>query len=266
MASRMERYYKPSKQVTKRTQMNQDLYHKIYETSEYSNIEGIATIEKSNEIDIMKVKNMLKNREAYKKQKDLRSILYKEPEEIESISYEEPEENRNYDISDVLNKAKTEKKPDDKYRSLGNTNYDILKSLRVKGSAYKEEQEHENNLEQTLVNTRVLNSLKDSDLSLDLLGDLKSNNTTMVGAKDTIHQLLEEAKEEEKKKKEKEKKAELDTSFFTSSLSFGQDDFEEMTSASPKRKKKVWVKRTILGIILTLVTVGIIVLVYMLIK
>ena len=126
MSSRMERYYKPSKEVTRRTDMNRELYHKIYETNEYSNIEGIATLDTSNEIDITKVKKMLQNREDYKKQKDLRSILYKEKENVVEVKNEEPEEEKNYDISEILNKAKSEKKPDDKYRSLGNTNYDIL--------------------------------------------------------------------------------------------------------------------------------------------
>lgn len=110
MSSRMERYYKPSKEVTRRTDMNRELYHKIYETNEYSNIEGIATLDTSNEIDITKVKKMLQNREDYKKQKDLRSILYKEKENVVEVKNEEPEEEKNYDISEILNKAKSEKK------------------------------------------------------------------------------------------------------------------------------------------------------------
>lgn len=263
MASRMERYYKNEKQSTKRTQMNQELYRKIYETGEYSNIEGIATIDKANEIDITKVKNMLKNREEYKKQRDLRAILYKDEKAPEPIKHESIEEDKSYDISDVLNKAKTEKKSDDKYRSLGNTNYDILKSLKVKSSGQEKSQDI---LEQTLVNTQVLKGLNDNDLSLDLLGDLKSNNTTVIEAKDAIHQLLEEAKQEELKKKESEKKPELDKSFFTSSLSFGQDDFEEISGKARKSKKHIWLKRIIVGVVLLTIAVGIVILVYTLIK
>ena len=264
MSSRMERYYKPSKEVTRRTDMNRELYHKIYETNEYSNIEGIATLDTSNEIDITKVKKMLQNREDYKKQKDLRSILYKEKENVVEVKNEEPEEEKNYDISEILNKAKSKKKPDDKYRSLGNTNYDILKSLRVKGEEYKEAKASA--LEQTLVDTSVLKNLKDNDLSLDLFEDLKSNNTNVIGAKDTIHQLLEEAKAEEKKKKEAEKKPELDTSFFTSSMSFGKKDFEDAKENMKKKPHKKWVKNIIIGILILLITAGVIFLVYTLIK
>lgn len=261
--SRMERYYKPEEKSAKRTQMNQELYRKIYETNGYSNIEGIATIDKANEIDIAKVKNMLKNRESYQKQRDLRSILYKDEPVIETTTYENiEEENRSYDISDILNKAKTEKKPDDKYRSLGNTNYDILKSLRVKN---QREEELEDKIEQTLVNTRVLKGLNDSDLSLDLFDDLKSNNTTVIEAKDAIHQLLEEAKKEEKKK-ENEKKPELDTTFFTSSLGLNKKDFEDTDSNIHQKKNNIWIKKIILGVLILAITVGIIILVYTLIK
>ena len=57
----MDRYYKnDTTNLKKRTSRNQQLYDSIYEDNNYSNIEGIATIDKSNEIDITKIKNMLK--------------------------------------------------------------------------------------------------------------------------------------------------------------------------------------------------------------
>ena len=134
MASRMERYYKPESKTKRRTVANQELYRKIYDISEYSNIEGIATIDKANEIDITKVKNMLKNREEYQRQKDLRSLIYKEEPKVQHIeTMDSFEEDRIYDISDALLKAKQENKENsEKYRNLGNTNYNILKSLQVK--------------------------------------------------------------------------------------------------------------------------------------
>ena len=199
MASRMERYYKPESNTKRRTQANQELYRKIYDTSEYSNIEGIATIEKANEIDITKVKKMLKNREDYQKQKDLRTIIHKEEPKIQHIETSDnfEDENRVYDISDILKKAKQEKtEPKNQYRSLGDTNYNILKSLKVNAEKEKGEQP----LEQTMTNATMLNKLNDNDLSLDLLDDLKSNNNTMINNKGAIQQLLEQAKEENRKK------------------------------------------------------------------
>ena len=60
MKSRMERYYEIDHDTNRRTRKNADLYQKIYENDEYSNIEGIATTLKPNEIDISKIKEMLK--------------------------------------------------------------------------------------------------------------------------------------------------------------------------------------------------------------
>jgi len=264
MASRMERYYKPESKTKRRTVANQELYRKIYDISEYSNIEGIATIEKANEIDITKVKNMLKNREDYQRQRDLRSLMRREEPKVQHIEttpdYEE--DNRIYDLSDILEKAKEEKKePTEKYRSLGDTNYNILKSLKVRS----EENLQYDALDKTMTNTSVLNGLNDNDLSLDLLGNLKSDTVTVANNSEAIQQLLEQAKAEERKKIEEEKKVELDKSFFTSSLGFGKDDFEEINK-SGKKKKGNLIKKIGLVFSLISITVGIIVLVYVLIK
>lgn len=262
MASRMERYYKPESKTKRRTVVNQELYRKIYDISEYSNIEGIATIDKANEIDITKVKNMLKNREEYQKQKDLRTLIYKEEPKVQHIeTMDSFEEDRVYDISDALIKAKQENKEQpEKYRNLGNTNYNILKSLQVK----KELKEHPK--EDVISNTRVLNELTDNTLSLDLLGDLKSNTVTIAGNKTSIQQLLEQAKEEEIRKNEQTRKQELDKSFFTSSLNFGKDDFEEVNNMVKKKSKNGLVMKVGLVISLISITIGIIALVYLLIK
>lgn len=263
MASRMERYYKPESKTKRRTVANQELYRKIYDTSEYSNIEGIATIEKANEIDITKVKNMLKNREEYQRQRDLRSLIHKEEPKVQHIettpNYEE--DNRIYDLSDILEKAKEEKKePTEKYRNLGDTNYNILKSLKIRSEKHVDEE-----IDKTMTNTSVLRGLNDNDLSLDLLGDLKSNTVTIANNSEAIQQLLEQAKAEERKKIEAERKVELDKSFFTSSLGFGSEDFEEIRKKTKNKKGNI-IKKIGLIISLIMIAIGIIVLVYTLIK
>lgn len=265
MASRMERYYKPESKTKRRTVVNQELYRKIYDISEYSNIEGIATIEKANEIDITKIKNMLKNREEYQKQKDLRTLIRREEPKVQHIETEDTfeDEDRIYDISDMLQKAKEEKKdPDEKYRSLGDTNYNILKALKVKS---EKQESSDAEIEKTMTNASMLKSLNDNDLSLDLLGDLKSNTTT-IASNNAIQQLLERAKEEELKRKEQDKKVELDNSFFTSSLSFGKDDFEEVNQKEKRKVKNSLLTKILLGLSLLAITILIIVIVYMLIK
>ena len=103
----MERYYKKSANGASRTQRNTKLYNSIYSYGKYSNIEGIAEIDGTNEIDITKVKRMLETREKYQAERKYRKLI--NDDKIEEVPlkhkrYEEDE--RTYDIMDVLSKAK----------------------------------------------------------------------------------------------------------------------------------------------------------------
>ena len=88
MASRMDRYHEEQPNLRKRSERNQNLYRDMYEANDYSNIEGVATIDKGSEIDINKVKEMLKNREQYLKQQE-RSVSIKP---VEKPKFEAEEE------------------------------------------------------------------------------------------------------------------------------------------------------------------------------
>ena len=74
----MERYYKPSNKSSKRSEKNRELYREMYgidDVATYSNIEAVAPLDKTNEIDITKIKKMLKSREDYKRQRDYQDVL-----------------------------------------------------------------------------------------------------------------------------------------------------------------------------------------------
>ena len=243
MPSRMERYYRSNPDITKRTSRNQNLYKKIYEDGEYTNIEGIASIGSTNEVDITKIKEMLKNREDYRREKNYRTIVPRE-EKVEIPVIEENEEERTYDIRDILSKAKTERTTDDhKYRSLKNTQYNILKNLQMKDekkdSKYLDTQKEEEELKElihTITSTSMLNQLNDRDLCLNLFEDLKSSGDTMTGTT-AIRKVLEEERLEQQEKEDEEEKIEMDRSFFTSSLGFGEKDFEDLQEVKHTVKK-----------------------------
>ena len=112
MASRMEKYYNNSS-VNTRSVKNENLYKNIYENTEYSNIEGIATIEKTNEIDLAQIRELLKEREEKKKKSEVKREA---PKVYTKPIYEE----KNYDIRDVLVKAKDEHVSDDKNKAIKN--------------------------------------------------------------------------------------------------------------------------------------------------
>lgn len=263
MASRMDRYYRNQKSTYKRSERNRSLYQEIYDNSSYSNIEGIATIEKTNEVDITKIKNMLKNREEYQKQRGFRQAIRKSetPKNTEQIAT--LDEEKNYDIRDILNKAKVNKKIDNSYHSIDNTNYNILKNIKTSDSYEEEESERLKDLINTITSTSLLNKMGDKDLSLDLLDDLKSDDDdTIIESKDSVKELLEQAKNEAKNNTP----VDLDKSFFTSSLNFGEDDFEQISNLNKKLKKNTVLIRILILLIIIAITIGIIILVYNLIK
>lgn len=216
MASRMEKYYSNSSNVGRRSVRNESLYKDIYENTEYSNIENVAVMEKTNEISLDQIKELLKERDEIKK----RSTDVKK--EIPRV-YSAPEPEKNYDIRDVLNKAKDEHVGDNKNRSLKNTQYNILKSININEKMSDEDQEE---LEKTLVNTGLLKDYDDNELSLDMLSDLKSSGNTIV-EKTNVGDLLEEVKEAKDKYQPQEDDG-LDRSFYTSSLNFKEEDFEQL--------------------------------------
>ncbi len=243
--SRMDRYYKHNYSSNKRTTRNQDLYKSIYEDIEYTNIEGIADIDKSNEIDIAKIKNMLKSREEYQSGRELKNFIPKE----ETVKYEtfERENDRVYDIRDILTQAKTNK-TEDKYHNLDQKNLEILNNLKNKNQ--ENSPAELGNMVDTITNTSKLNKLSDSELGLDMLDDLKSDKT-LTSSNTSIRAIIEEAKQKEKEYTKTD--TGLDKSFFTSSLSFTEDDFEEINEL----KKKVRTNNKLIKIILILFMISV---------
>lgn len=232
MASRMDRYHKSELITSGRSSKNKSLYDQIKDLDNYTNIEGVATIEKTNEIDISKVQEMIKNRENYKKQKQLRTILKEEKEELEKIE-EIEEETKSYDIRDLLSKVKDEPTEKEDSRSLKKEQYELLKSLNKKGKKkaieIEKEEEELKELLNTITNTKAFADLTSADVGL--LDDLKSD--TMVGDVSSIKKIIEE----EKEKKIENTNPEIDKSFYTSSFGFTQSDFEELKNINHKLKK-----------------------------
>lgn len=258
--NRMDKYYKVEEQNTRRTNKNQDLYKNIYESGEYSNIEGIATIDKSNEVDITKVKNMLKNREEYQRQKGIDNF---KPTEQQTPSYEvfEMDEDKVYDIRDILEKARINK-PEEEHKSLDSINFEIIKELKEKNN--KKDEEDLKEMINTISHTSKLNKLSNQELGLDIFDELKSDNNTIIGGKDSIREILEEAKKNDEKKEITN--TGLDKSFFTSSMNFNKKDFEEVAILNKKVKKNSLMIKIISFIITLCVTGVVIYLVYNLIK
>lgn len=250
MQTRMEKYYKNNRKIEKRSSRNSELYTMIYEDSKYSNIEGIADIEKTNEIDLSKIKELLKKHESYRKENP--TIIKEAP----TISYEPKiEEEKNYDLKDVLGKARDNKVEDDKKRTLSNTQYNILKSINVKDqSDFEEHGLREMN--HTITNREVLNNLADGELSLDLLEDLKSTDCTITGESQTINSLIKEARENEIREAEENTEHTIDSSFFSSSMKFNKNDFEDLQDINHTFKENNFLIKMLLIILFVIIIIA----------
>lgn len=223
MASRMDRYYKGAE----RSKKNQSLYEQINALGSYTNIEGVVDISNSNEINIDNIKELI----------DKTSNNHREENRVHintEIIEEEIDEKdeKNYDLRDVLDKAKTNHSDNDiKHRNLKKRQYQALKKLH--------EENPENEEIDKLLNTLALgNSISDD---LGLFDDLKSN--TMVGedAK-SMKKILDEMTEfqEEDKAETGDTKTDLDNldkSFYTASFNLSDKDFEDLTNLNSNIEK-----------------------------
>lgn len=260
MASRMDRYYKTGDDLDDRSTRNKNLYKKVH--NNYSeNIDSIKSINRSNELDISNLKEKVNNRETYKREKELRQTMKNsnlkisisskmDSNPVYDISELKPEKikekiekiPKNYDLSDVLSKAKDGYNENDaESRNLKNLEYTDLNNLNLHNKEYK-------NSEAEL--TDLVNNLKNESNSNDqgeigLLDSLKSD--TMVGD-DSIKKIIDKEIKEEKK----DDTNELDKSFFTSAYDFNEEDFDGNVEKKSKGKK---IMITIIIILIILISV-----------
>jgi hypothetical protein len=256
----MDRYYNDSYESNNRSDKNQDLYRKIYEDGGYSNIEGIANIEKTNEIDISKIKELLKSREEYQHRKKYQQLLNNNED---YPRFEEPtleDEEKNYDLNDILSKAHDERNSNDEsYHSLRNTQYNILKSIKVDSDQHVNPVENDEELKElinTITSTSMLNKLGDKELSLDILDELKSSGDTIIEGSAAAANILKKAKDEDEE--DTTDSIPIDKSFFTNGLKIKDDDFEDvdLKDINTNLKKNNKLIKTILIILGIVIVVG----------
>lgn len=243
MVSRMDKY-RHDDLVARRSKRNEDLYNDMYEDVTYTGLEAEQLSPVTNRIDIDKIREMLKSNVD-----DTQSRIVKTKSRIDFDKFEIPEEDKNYDIRDVLSKAKEERLDEEgNYRRLRNTEYDILKGIKIKNDkrSFEEEEKELKDLIHTVTSMSALNKPSDGDL----LEDLKSN--TMIGDSKSIKALLEEAKAENKEENEME----IDKSFYTSSLDFTKEDFERIKNIDDAVMKNNKLMKILLAIIIGLMVIA----------
>ena len=226
MASRMEKYYKTTTDSNSRTSKNAGLYDEIYDNVKYSNVEEILKIEKTNEIDIAKIKDFIKE---YEEQKNHNHKVVKKVVLDQQKIEEDPQQ---YDLKQMIDDAKKIRPKDEKERYVHSIKYQYItnKLNEVEDSDIKLDD---------LTNIEALQQLGDCELSLDLLDSLKDDEF-----------LVEEAFI----KKDDDKEEDMDDLFYTNSMKFSKEDFEELDDINKNLKKNnIWI--TILVFIILVIAI-----------
>ena len=170
MTTRSDRYRFEQDESKSRVAKNQELYKKIYETDSYfQSDDKPSPIERTNEIDIEKVKELLKGREIYRREMKMRELNMIKPEQNDNVELEEKIEEKNYDINEYLDKASSEKVVEPYHK----IDPEILENPKI-----EEPEEIEPTLEE-------LKEMGTTELSLDMFGDFsKTTNIEEVSEED----------------------------------------------------------------------------------
>lgn len=206
MKSRMDKYY-DSNDTKARTSKNQQLYRTIYDEVEYSNVEGISIIEKNEKIDLDMIRELINKN-------NNESKIKTKPVEMPKVEIEESfEDDKSYDIRDILSKAKDNRVVDSK--RISDTQYNVLKENNLDG----EINNYQNYKEEDLKGMIEAISSNSKGYTVNLLDDLKSIYDA------TMHEKIDNKIEEEK---QVEKMPEIDRSFYTTTMGFKAEDFEDL--------------------------------------
>jgi hypothetical protein len=211
----MDKYYKDD-DTLQRTSKNSTLYDELYKEKQNPD-NNVVFIDNVNEIDINKIKNIINNREDYKKVRNYENIIGKEDEEVEERKYEFDEiDDSKYDINQIIAKKRETKTIDDenKIRKITEVQYEILPEVEEKTDASIFDEKNDTTNEST-------------DLFANLKDTAKVDTTTIK-----------------------------ETTFYTNTVSFEKDDFdEEKETMESKSGSSTFLK--VLIIISFLIAIGV---------
>lgn len=232
----MDKYYE-SNNTKARTAKNESLYRTIYEEAEYSNVEGISVIEKNEKINMDMIKELINRSNDLSKERPL-----VRPKAVEIIEEDEFVENKSYDIRDVLSKAKDSRTGENK--RIFDTQYNILKGINIDEQMNAPKDVETEDLKE-MIEAISANS---KGYTVNLLDDLKSIYDP------TMHEKIEEKLEETK---ELPISDEIDKSFYTNSLGFSEDDFEDLKQIKDDVKTNNILTKILIVILVLIILVGI---------
>jgi len=250
MASRLDRHDYDTEPSNSRVAKNQELYRKLYDEDSYIQAENNPPLERTTEIDIEKVRELLRGREIYRKEMKMREYNILKPEAETTTEEVEPEEKK-YDINEYLNKASNEKE------------YQPYHKLDIEHVAAVEEIEKEYDEAEDEPSLDALEKMGNTELSLDMFGDLSgdSEDNEELDDEEFENDEIEDDEnsdeledEEVESEEETDDERDVDDTFFTGSIKIhladNDDDEEEESEGSSLFVKIIMVILIIIIIVL----------------
>jgi len=231
----MDKYYE-SNNTKDRTSKNQTLYRTMYDESEYSNVEGISVIEKNEKIDIDMIRELINKSNSVNKERQ----IVRPKKEIEQIS-DDFDDDKSYDIRDVLSKAKDERVVDSS--KIFDTQYNILKGVNINENLSAPEDVKTEDLKD-MIEAISANS---KGYTMNLLDDLKS----------IYDPNLKGQIEEVEKTKEIVTQDEIDRSFYTTTMGFKEEDFEDLKEIKDDVKQNSIITSVLIVVLSLIIIIGI---------
>lgn len=264
MESRVDKFNNTGEVFLSRTKKNASLYKRVNEAEldDFDVNSNTAIIETNNSstINVDKLRDMLdkKYRETPKKVSLARIEAEKELAKLNL------DETREYDINEILNKAKEEDDSSyevERLKKLRNTGMDILNGLDITNIHEKDPKSAEEQHLVDLINTINLKETiaKEGVDPLDILSDLKGDddNTKILGAKEDFGITTKEAPVikglDSKITKENPKKETFEeTSMLTKTNTFTESDFDDFNDL----KEEVASTKIIIKILIVIVVIA----------
>lgn len=208
---------------------NSNLYEEMYDNVEYSNVEGIAKIEKTDEIDLSRIKELIQEHEKQKnpEKRISKTIVVEKHSEV-------LEDDKQYDLKQFLLAAKKDRPKEERERYAHSMKYTMI------ADKMKELEDSDVKLND-LTNVEALKQLEDSELSLELLNDLTTDENTFIESLSTTSA--------------EEENSEMDNTFYTKNIKFSKEDFEELDDINKNLKKNnIWITLLVFIILVIIIT------------
>lgn len=229
MERRSDKYNSQEKapERNSRVEKNRLLYDEMNSKIGY---DDITNYEANTHIDLSSLNVKTPNREDYHKIKEYKNILGEDPKEEKKEQVEVEYKPKTFDINQVLEEAKKNRKNVDeleKKRNLNDQEYSVLSSLNKKYLHKKDFDEDDSEELKELINTITSKTLRDEikdEEEKELLSELLATTIDVKLENELSEEEIRALYASREKSEQSDDNDELDNSFYTKTLELSKED------------------------------------------